>query len=93
MDEYESEEPPAKFPRSNSFPNLRDLTIGGYADSFIPHPRRRANNEVVPMVSHNFFYIILSLLLEYCFDGDCSIALNLFELIAITYIISFFVSK
>jgi len=50
MDEYESEEPPAKFPRSNSFPNLRDLTIGGYVD--IPHPRRRANSEVVPVVSH-----------------------------------------
>lgn len=48
VDEYESEEPPAKFPRSNSFPNLRDLTIGGY-DNFIPHPRRRANSEVVPM--------------------------------------------
>ncbi|KAG5341138.1 ORK1 protein, partial [Acromyrmex charruanus] len=47
VDEYESEEPPAKFPRSNSFPNLRDLTIGGYVD--IPHPRRRANSEVVPM--------------------------------------------
>ncbi|XP_036149166.1 open rectifier potassium channel protein 1 [Monomorium pharaonis] len=47
VDEYESEEPPAKFPRSNSFPNLRDLTIG-YGDSFIPHPRRRANSEVVP---------------------------------------------
>lgn len=53
VDEYESEEPPAKFARSNSFPNLRDLTIGGYGDS-IPHPRRRANSEVVPMVSHNF---------------------------------------
>ncbi|XP_039302334.1 open rectifier potassium channel protein 1 isoform X2 [Solenopsis invicta] len=48
VDEYESEEPPAKFARSNSFPNLRDLTIGGYGDS-IPHPRRRANSEVVPM--------------------------------------------
>ncbi|KYM97539.1 Open rectifier potassium channel protein 1, partial [Cyphomyrmex costatus] len=47
VDEYESEEPPAKFPRSNSFPNLRDLTIGGYVD--IPHPRRRANSEVVPV--------------------------------------------
>lgn len=54
VDEYESEEPPAKFPRSNSFPNLRDLTIGGYVDiPHIPHPRRRANSEVVPVVSHN----------------------------------------
>jgi len=50
VNEYESEEPPVKFPRSNSFPNLRDLTIGGNVDSFIPHPRRRANSEVVPMV-------------------------------------------
>ncbi|XP_011872544.1 PREDICTED: open rectifier potassium channel protein 1 [Vollenhovia emeryi] len=49
VDEYESEEPPVKFSRSNSFPNLRDLTIGGYVDGFIPHPRRRANSEVVPM--------------------------------------------
>lgn len=57
MDEYESEEPPAKFSRSNSFPNLRDLTIGGYVNGFIPHPRRRANSEVVPTVSPNFLII------------------------------------
>lgn len=55
MDEYESEEPPVKFARSNSFPNLRDLTIGGYVDNFIPHQRRRANSEVVPTVSIIFF--------------------------------------
>lgn len=54
MDEYESEEPPAKFQRSNSFPNLRDLTIGGYVDDFRPYQRRRANSEVVPTVSSNF---------------------------------------
>ncbi|KAL6265448.1 hypothetical protein P5V15_002244 [Pogonomyrmex californicus] len=48
VDEYDYEVPTAKFPRSNSFPNLRDLTIGGYADTYIPHPRRRANSEVVP---------------------------------------------
>lgn len=64
MDEYESERPTAKFPRSNSFPNLRDLTIGGFVDDFIPHPRRRANSEVVPMVNHNFLNII-PLLLKY----------------------------
>lgn len=63
MDEYEFEKPTAKFPRSNSLPNLRDLTIG-YVDGFIPHPRRRANSEVVPTVSHNFLNII-SLLLKY----------------------------
>ncbi|KAL0114438.1 hypothetical protein PUN28_011593 [Cardiocondyla obscurior] len=50
VDEYESDEPIAKFPRSSSFPNLRDLTIGGYIDDSIPHPRRRANSEVVPTV-------------------------------------------
>ncbi|TGZ54335.1 uncharacterized protein Ork1 [Temnothorax longispinosus] len=48
VNKYDTEEPPAKFQRSNSFPNLRDLTIGGYTDGFIPHPRRRANSEVVP---------------------------------------------
>lgn len=51
VDEYDYEVPPTKFSRSNSFPDLRNLTIGGYVDNCIPHPRRRANSEVVPAVS------------------------------------------
>lgn len=50
VDEFDYEVPPTKFSRSNSFPDLRNLTIGGYVDNFIPHPRRRANSEVVPAV-------------------------------------------
>lgn len=50
VDEFDYEVPPTKFSRSNSFPNLRNLMIGGYVDNFIPHPRRRANSEVVPAV-------------------------------------------
>ncbi|XP_050446054.1 uncharacterized protein LOC126848849 isoform X2 [Cataglyphis hispanica] len=49
VDEYDYEVPPTKFSRSNSFPDLRKLTIGGYVDNSIPHPRRRANSEVVPI--------------------------------------------
>ncbi|KAL6441514.1 hypothetical protein ACFW04_003586 [Cataglyphis niger] len=49
VDEYDYEVPPTKFSRSNSFPDLRNLTIGGYVDNCIPHPRRRANSEVVPI--------------------------------------------
>ncbi|XP_012224441.1 uncharacterized protein Ork1 isoform X2 [Linepithema humile] len=49
VDEYDYDVPPAKLPRSNSFPDLRDLAIGGFVDDFTPHPRRRANSEVVPM--------------------------------------------
>ncbi|EZA62014.1 Open rectifier potassium channel protein [Ooceraea biroi] len=48
VDECDYEVPTAKLSRSNSFPDLRNLTIGGYADNFTPHPRRRANSEVVP---------------------------------------------
>ncbi|XP_029165410.1 LOW QUALITY PROTEIN: uncharacterized protein LOC114936412 [Nylanderia fulva] len=48
VDEFDYEVPPTKFSRSNSFPDLRNLTIGGYVDNSIPHPRRRANSEVVP---------------------------------------------
>ncbi|CAL1685537.1 unnamed protein product [Lasius platythorax] len=50
VDEFDYEVPPTKFSRSNSFPDLRNLTIGGYVDNFIPHPRRRANSEVVPAI-------------------------------------------
>ncbi|XP_072748710.1 uncharacterized protein Ork1 isoform X2 [Anoplolepis gracilipes] len=50
VDEFDYEVPPTKFSRSNSFPDLRNLTIGGYVEPFIPHPRRRANSEVVPAV-------------------------------------------
>ncbi|KAM0727834.1 Open rectifier potassium channel protein 1 [Formica fusca] len=50
VDEYDYEIPPTKFLRSNSFPDLRKLTIGGYVDNCIPHPRRRANSEVVPAI-------------------------------------------
>lgn len=50
VDECDYEIPPTKFSRSSSFPDLRNLIIGGYADNIVPHPRRRANSEVVPMV-------------------------------------------
>lgn len=35
--------------RSNSFPDLRQLVYGGLEPFTPPHPRRRANSEVVPM--------------------------------------------
>lgn len=50
VDEYDYESPPCKFMRSNSFPDLRELVYGGLANP-TPHPRRRANSEVVPMES------------------------------------------
>ncbi|XP_032673639.1 uncharacterized protein LOC116845260 isoform X2 [Odontomachus brunneus] len=49
VDEYEYDTPLAKLARSNSFPDLRNLTIGGCMENYTPpHPRRRANSEVVP---------------------------------------------
>lgn len=51
MDEYDYDTPPPQFPRSNSFPDLRELVYGGLEPPTPPHPRRRANSEVVPMVS------------------------------------------
>lgn len=50
VDEYDYEMPPAKLPRSNSFPDLRALVLGGLSPPTPPHPRRRANSEVVPIV-------------------------------------------
>ncbi|XP_063986413.1 open rectifier potassium channel protein 1 [Diachasmimorpha longicaudata] len=49
VDEYDYEMPPTKLMRSNSFPDLRTLVIGGLAPPTPPHPRRRANSEVVPL--------------------------------------------
>ncbi|KAH0535692.1 hypothetical protein KQX54_018257 [Cotesia glomerata] len=46
-DEYDL--PPATLRRSNSFPDLRQLVYGGLEPFVPPHPRRRANSEVVPM--------------------------------------------
>ncbi|XP_074101515.1 open rectifier K[+] channel 1 [Cotesia typhae] len=46
-DEYDA--PPATLMRSNSFPDLRQLVYGGLEPFTPPHPRRRANSEVVPM--------------------------------------------
>ncbi|XP_078049181.1 open rectifier K[+] channel 1 isoform X2 [Augochlora pura] len=50
VDECSQEIPRAKFPRSNSFPDLRDILHGGKGSEYIAHqrPRRRANSEVVP---------------------------------------------
>ncbi|XP_011315332.1 open rectifier potassium channel protein 1 [Fopius arisanus] len=49
VDEYDYEMPPAKLMRSNSFPDIRELVYGGLAPPTPPHPRRRANSEVVPL--------------------------------------------
>ncbi|XP_008203851.1 open rectifier potassium channel protein 1 [Nasonia vitripennis] len=49
VDEYDYDTPPPQFPRSSSFPNLRELVYGGLEPPTPPHPRRRANSEVVPM--------------------------------------------
>ncbi|XP_043285975.1 open rectifier potassium channel protein 1 [Venturia canescens] len=49
VDEYDYEAPAPKFQRSNSFPDLRDLAYGGLSIPTPPHPRRRANSEVVPV--------------------------------------------
>lgn len=52
IDECNYEIPPSKFPRSNSFPDLRDLLYGSKEkDKLCNRPRRRANSEVVPTVS------------------------------------------
>ncbi|XP_012136396.1 open rectifier K[+] channel 1 isoform X2 [Megachile rotundata] len=49
VDECEYEVPLSKFPRSNSFPDLRNLLYGEKEDDGICYkPRRRANSEVVP---------------------------------------------
>ncbi|XP_076620196.1 open rectifier K[+] channel 1 [Colletes latitarsis] len=50
VDECNYEVPPAKFPRSNSFPDLRDLLHGAKGNDSMRYyrPRRRANSEVVP---------------------------------------------
>ncbi|XP_014474532.1 PREDICTED: open rectifier potassium channel protein 1 [Dinoponera quadriceps] len=49
VDEYDYEVPLAKLSRSNSFPDLRTLVIGGFTEDHTPpRPRRRANSEVVP---------------------------------------------
>lgn len=53
VDECNYEIPPCKFPRSNSFPDLRDLLYGSKErDRICYRPRRRANSEVVPTVSN-----------------------------------------
>ncbi|XP_014207521.1 open rectifier potassium channel protein 1 isoform X2 [Copidosoma floridanum] len=49
VDEYDYDTPTLKFPRSISFPNLRELVYGGLDVQIPPQPRRRANSEVVPM--------------------------------------------
>lgn len=51
MDEWDYDTPTPKFPRSNSFPDLRELIYGGLEIPEPPCPRRRANSEVVPLVS------------------------------------------
>ncbi|XP_076303483.1 open rectifier K[+] channel 1 isoform X2 [Lasioglossum baleicum] len=50
VDECSQEAPRAKFPRSSSFPDLRDMLHGGKGNENIVRlrPRRRANSEVVP---------------------------------------------
>ncbi|XP_043527151.1 uncharacterized protein LOC122537753 isoform X1 [Frieseomelitta varia] len=49
IDECNCEIPPLKFPRSNSFPDLRDLLYcSKEKDRLCNRPRRRANSEVVP---------------------------------------------
>ncbi|XP_076224954.1 open rectifier K[+] channel 1 isoform X4 [Nomia melanderi] len=50
VDECHYEVPRANFPRSNSFPDLRDVLHGekGYECFVRQRPRRRANSEVVP---------------------------------------------
>lgn len=49
IDECNCEIPPLKFPRSNSFPDLRDLLYcSKEKDKLCNRPRRRANSEVVP---------------------------------------------
>lgn len=65
MDECDYEVPIAKLSRSNSFPDLRNLTIGGYTEKYAPSfPRRRANSEVVPAVckrlTHNLHFLLLN---------------------------------
>ncbi|XP_051166243.1 open rectifier potassium channel protein 1 isoform X2 [Leptopilina boulardi] len=49
VDEYDYDLPTPKFPRSISFPDLRELIYGGLEIPEPPHPRRRANSEVAPM--------------------------------------------
>ncbi|XP_008553925.1 open rectifier potassium channel protein 1 [Microplitis demolitor] len=49
MDDDDYDTPPATLMRSNSFPDLRQLVYGGLEPITPPHPRRRANSEVVPM--------------------------------------------
>ncbi|XP_058804377.1 open rectifier potassium channel protein 1 isoform X2 [Phymastichus coffea] len=51
VDECVYDTPLPHYPRSNSFPNLRDLLYGGLEPS-PPCPRRRANSEVVPSEGH-----------------------------------------
>ncbi|XP_076641692.1 open rectifier K[+] channel 1 isoform X2 [Halictus rubicundus] len=50
VDECSQEIPRTKFPRSSSFPDLRDMMHGGKGSENIVRlrPRRRANSEVVP---------------------------------------------
>lgn len=50
VDEWDYDLPTPKFPRSISFPDLRELIYGGLEIPEPPHPRRRANSEVAPMV-------------------------------------------
>ncbi|XP_066597403.1 open rectifier potassium channel protein 1-like [Prorops nasuta] len=49
VDEFNYDTPITKHSRSSSFPDLRDLVYGGLEIPQPPHPRRRANSEVVPM--------------------------------------------
>ncbi|CAK9825674.1 Open rectifier potassium channel protein 1 [Anthophora retusa] len=50
VDECNCDLPPSKFPRSNSFPDLRNLLYGSKEKDSVQfyRPRRRANSEVVP---------------------------------------------
>lgn len=50
VDEYDYDLPTPKFPRSISFPDLRELIYGGFEIPEPPHPRRRANSEITSMV-------------------------------------------
>lgn len=55
VDECTCEIPPSKYPRSNSFPDLRDLSYGSKEkDGVCCRPRRRANSEVVATVRESF---------------------------------------
>lgn len=69
MDEYDYEIPSTKLSRSNSFPNLRNLIIGGCMENYTPpYPRRRANSEVVPTVRNKYLYSCALFMLFYYYN-------------------------